>query len=58
MEGYKFALKELAEVEDDRDKDERADVSDESVLVRGRVPQHPVVVERVVYRGVPLHCYT
>ena len=50
MKGYKFALKELAEVEDDREEDERADVTDESVLVRGRVPLHPVVVERVVYR--------
>ena len=58
MKGYKFALKELAEVEDDREEDERADVTDESVLVRGRVPLHPVVVERVVYCCVSLHCYT
>ena len=50
MKGYKFALKELAEVEDDREEDERADVTDESVLVRGRVPLHPVVLERVVHR--------
>ena len=50
MKGYKFALKELAEVEDDREEDERADVFEESDLVGGRGPLHPVVVERVVYR--------
>ena len=57
-EGYHFALKELADVEGEREKDEWADVADESVLVRGRVLLSPVIIEGVVDCHVPFHCYT
>ena len=56
--GNNFALKELADVEGNGEDDEWTDITDESVLVRGRVLLPPVIVEGVVDCHVPFHCYT
>ena len=57
-EGYHFALKELADVEGEREEDEWADVADESVLVRGGVLLSPVVVKWMVDGHVSFHGHT